>query len=259
MTKVYTCFDLTIDEQSIAHLQFTRPELHNRFDEPAHREFAELVLALSSREDIRAMIISAQGRSWSAGGDLAMITRQNDDKPFRDRIAWEARTIFEGFIALPFPVIGAVHGAAIGLGATLVALCDIIVACHTTRIGDPHVDLGLVAGDGGIVAWSQAIGVTRAKRYLLTGEPIDGKQAYAMGLVTDLVETADDVYPAARAIAQTIAAKPSGGVIGTKRAFAQLTKQIASPAFELGLRLEMETIGGPEVLEAVRAILDRKK
>lgn len=253
MTASYSCFDFTIDDKNIARVHFNRPDLHNRFDEPAHSEFAALMLDLWRRDDIRAMIITAEGRSWSAGGDLAMMLKQNDDKAMRDRLTWEAKVIFQVFVALPFPVIAAVHGAAIGFGATIATLADIVVASADAKFADPHVDLGLVAGDGGIISWSQSIGVTNAKRFLLTGQRVSGRRAYEMGLVSDLVETPEEVYPAARAIAETIAAKPKSGVIGTKRAFARLTEHLAGPVFELGLTLEMEAMGGPEVLAALLA------
>lgn len=252
--SAYTCFSFETDAKGIARVHFTRPELHNRFDEPMHGEFAQLMLDIWKREDIRVLILSAEGRSWSAGGDLDMMLRQNSDKVLRDRITWEAKVIFELFVALPFPVIAAVHGAAIGLGATIATLSDIVVAAADAKFADPHVDLGLVAGDGGIISWSQAIGVTRAKRFIFTGERVTGRKGYEMGLVSDLVETPEEVYPAARAIAETIAAKPKSGVIGTKRAFTKLTRIISDPVFELGLAYEMEAMGGPEVLAAVQAM-----
>lgn len=255
----FTCFTLSVDEKHIARVNFTRPELHNRFDELMHSEFAQLMLELWKREDIRALILSAEGRSWSAGGDLDMMVRQNSDKAMRDRITWEAKVIYETFVALPFPVIAAVHGAAIGLGATLATLSDIVVAAADAKFADPHVDLGLVAGDGGIISWSQSIGVTRAKRFIFTGERISGRRAYEMGLVSDLVETPAEVYPAARAIAETIASKPKSGIIGTKRAFTKLTRLIGDPVFELGLAYEMEAMGGPEVLAAVQSVQNAMK
>jgi enoyl-CoA hydratase len=249
----YTCFTFEVDEKNIARVHFARPDLHNRFDEPMHSEFAQLLLDVWKREDIRALILSAEGRSWSAGGDLNMMVRQNGDKTMRDRLTWEAKVIFDVFVALPFPVIAAVHGAAIGLGATIATLSDIVVAAADAKFADPHVDLGLVAGDGGIIGWAQSIGVTRAKRFLFTGERISGRKAYEIGLVSDLVESPEEVYPAARAIAENIAAKPRCGVIGTKRAFTRLTRVLADPVFELGLAYEMEAMGGPEVLAAVKA------
>lgn len=259
MSEGYSCFTFEVDEKKIARVNFTRPDLHNRFDEPMHSEFARLMLDIWGREDIRVLILTAEGRSWSAGGDLDMMVRQNNDKDLRDRITWEARVIFDTFIALPFPVIAAVHGAAIGLGATIATLSDIVVAAADAKFADPHVDLGLVAGDGGIISWSQAIGVTRAKRFIFTGERVSGRKAYEMGLVSDVVDTPEEVYPTARAIAETIAAKPKSGVIGTKRAFTKLTKQIADPVFELGLVYEMEAMGGPEVLAAVQGMQEAMK
>lgn len=255
--KASDCFAFEVGDDQVARLRFTRPELHNRFDEQMHSEFPELLLEIWRRNDIRAMILSADGKSFSAGGDLNMMLAQNSDKKMRDRIAWEAKIIYGVFAELPFPVIAAVQGAAIGLGATILAMSDIVVACEAAKIADPHVQLGLVAGDGGVIGWSQSIGVNRAKRYLLTGERISGRLAYEMGLVTDLVNTPEEVVPKAEEIAQMILALPKGGVEGTKRTFAKYTQQLSGPVFELGLTYEMECLAGPEVRDTVTAILEK--
>jgi enoyl-CoA hydratase len=243
---------------AVAHIRFTRPDRHNRFDETLHEEFPQALAALAARQQIAALIISAEGKSFSAGGDLEMMLRANESKSTRDRLAHEGVAIVEGLLALPYPVIAAVQGAAIGLGATIVGCSDIVVAWRGARIADPHVVLGLVAGDGGILAWSQAVGIMRAKRYLLTGESLTGEQAHAMGLVSDLAERPEDTLPAAEAIAEKIAALPRGGVSGTKRAFSRLARDLYGAAFELSFAYEMETLGGPELAAAVKAALNRR-
>lgn len=259
MANSYTCFTYEVNDENIAHLRFIRPDVHNMFDEKAHSEFVALLQDIWGRNDIRALVISAEGKSFSAGGDMNMMIKQNSDWDMRDRIGWEARALFDMFTDLSFPVISAVQGNAIGLGATIATLSDIVVVYEGARIADPHVHLGLVAGDGGVVSWAQAVGLTRAKRYLLTGDTITGKQAYDMGLATDLVSSADEVLDTAMGIAKRIAKLPKHGVIGTKRAFNKVTRTIATPAFELGLALEMEAMGGPEVLETVHAAMAAMK
>jgi len=243
----YTCFDLTLTG-GIARLHMNRPDLLNRFDAPLHTEFAKALGELALTLDVAVLLISAEGRAFSAGGDMEMMREGNASKPIRDRLSQEAMVIFDTLVALPFPVICAVQGAAVGLGASIVALSDIAVAWSKAKISDPHVVLGLVAGDGGIIGWSQAIGINRAKRYLLTGEPVTGEVAYQLGLVSDVVETPEEVRPAAEAIAAKIAAMPMGGVRGTKRAFAQLTRQFTGAVFELGLAYEMECMAGQEMM-----------
>lgn len=243
----------------IAHIRFTRPDLLNRFDEALHTEFPLALASLQPRLDIAALIISAEGRAFSAGGDMEMILRANRSKPLRERLVNEAFAIVETLNAIPYPVIAAVPGAAIGLGASIIGCCDMVVAWREAKIGDPHVVLGLVAGDGGLMAWSQSVGIMRAKRYLLTGEAIDAETAFAMGMVTDLVDSPEDALPAAMALARRIVALPRGGVRGTKRAFGRLSRSLYMAAFEYSHAWEVDTLAGDEVRETVETALAARR
>jgi enoyl-CoA hydratase len=258
MTDDFACLSLSIDG-AIAHIRLTRAEVNNRFDEALHGEFPRALAALRERDDIAALVLSAEGRHFSAGGDMHMMLRANRDAAMRERLVREGIGIVEGLLSLPFPAIAAVQGGAIGLGATVIGCCDIVVAARDARIADPHVVLGLVAGDGGIMGWSQSIGIARAKRYLLTGDRISGEDAHAMGMVSDLVDSAEEVLPAAQAIAAQIAALPRGGVRGTKRAFARLSRDLYAGAFELSFAYEMDTLAGDEVRTTVLAALEPRE
>lgn len=259
MASKFTCFTFDVAENNVAHVRLTRPEVANMFDPVAHGEFVQLLKDIWGRTDIRALVLSAEGKSFSAGGDMNMMLRQNNDRELRDSVAWEARAILEMLTDLSFPVIAAVQGNAIGLGATIATLSDIVVVYEGARIADPHVHLGLVAGDGGVISWAQSVGLNRAKRYLLTGDPISGRQAYEMGLATDIVATPEEVTDVALGIANRIAALPKWGVMGTKRAFNKLTRTIGTPALELGLAYEMECMGGQEVFDTVTATMAAMK
>jgi enoyl-CoA hydratase len=259
----FSCLSATV-ENGVAHLRLNRPDLLNRFDEVLHSEFPRALAWVSEQQvDLAALLISAEGRAFSAGGDMDMMLRANRSKAMRERLMGEGIAIIDGLLAMPFPVVAAVQGAAVGLGASVVGCCDIVVAARQVKIADPHVQLGLVAGDGGVLAWSQSMGVMRAKRYLLTGDAITGEQAYALGMVSDLVDTPEEVLPAARALAGRFASLPRNGVRGTKRAFSRLTKDLYGAAFELSFAYEMEALAGDELRETVEAVitanLDRKK
>jgi enoyl-CoA hydratase len=241
----------------IAEVIFSRPDLLNRFDVLAHEEFVAALQFLAKQPELRVVIIGGEGRAFSAGGDFDEMLEANRNAAVRAQMVRDARNVFNGIVDITVPVISAIQGAAIGLGATIACLSDIVVAWRGAKIADTHVGVGIAAGDGGIISWSQSVGINRAKRYLLTGDIITGEQAYAFGLVTELADTPEAVLPAARAIAERIRALPAGGVNGTKRAFASITRARAGEALELGLALEMESMTSPQVVEIINRLRQR--
>ena len=200
----------------VGEITLTRPELLNRFDVALHRDFTELLLELRGRRDLRAVVLASTGKCFSAGGDFDLMLAARADIDVRTNLMDEGRLMFRLLADLALPVVVAMQGDAIGLGATVALSCDAIVASRTAAISDPHVAVGLVAGDGGCVVWPAAVGMLRAKRYLLTGDRLTAEEGWAIGLVTDLVDGPDDALPAARALAARIAALPPLAVQGTK-------------------------------------------
>lgn len=250
----FETLSLTFDA-AIAEIRLNRPDLINRFDLLAHIEFVAALGVIEERlPDVRALVISAEGRAFSAGGDFEEMLEAHAKQSVRDDMIKYAKGVYYGLSRLPIPVVAAVQGAAIGLGATIATLCDIVVAWKGAKIADTHVNVALVAGDGGITSWSQSIGVNRAKRYLLTGDIITGQQAYDFGLVTELVDTPEEAAPQARAMAARIAAMAPLGVNGTKRVFAKITNARAAEAFEHGLELEMEAMANQDLFDTVTAL-----
>lgn len=242
----------------VAEIRFTRPDLLNRFDMPAHIEFAAAIEEVSHRvPEVRALVLSAEGRAFSAGGDFDEMLEAHASKVVRADMVKYAKAVFNGLVELPIPVVSAIQGAAIGLGATIATLSDIVVAWKGAKIADTHVNVGLAAGDGGIISWSQSIGVNRAKRYLLTGDIITGEQAYEWGLVTELVDTPEETAPRARDFAARIAAMAPGGTSGTKRAFARITGLISAQALNIGLEYEMDAMASPDLPATIEKL--RKK
>jgi enoyl-CoA hydratase len=243
----YETLDLSIAD-GIAELRLSRPDLLNRFDMPAHVEFVCALEEVAHRvPEVRALILCAEGRAFSAGGDFDEMLEAHRTKSIRDDMVKYAKAVFYGVSELPIPVISAVQGAAIGLGATIATLSDIVVACKGAKLADTHVNVGIVAGDGGIISWAQSVGVNRAKRLLLTGDVITGQQAYDWGLVTELVDEPEAVLGRARDLAAKIAVMAPGGVNGTKRAFSRVTGMIAGQVLSTGLELEMESMASPDL------------
>ncbi len=245
-------------EGHVATLTLNRPETLNAFDEEMHTAFDRAVDELHQLDGVRAAVLASTGKVFSAGGDFDVFTRCHADPIAAQRIADEGQHLLTQLIALPYPIISAVQGAAIGLGATVSLACDMIVAARSAKFGDPHVLVGLVAGDGGCLVWPQSVGMARAKRFLLTGDTLSAEDAYQFGLVTDLVDTPDEALPAAQALARKVAALPPVAVQGTKRALATVMAQRAAEVVSLGFSYETRTFATEDILEAVAAAKERR-
>lgn len=243
----------------IVRITLSRPELLNRMDLEAHEEFEDALLAVHRDPTARALLIAAEGRHFSAGGDLAEVDRLRTDADRRRRMFHDARELAHALVTIEIPVIVAVQGDAAGLGATIAVLSDIVVVAHDSGLTDPHVAIGLAAGDGGCVGWPLAMGLTRAKRYLLTGERISGEQAYQFGLATDLVDSAADVLPVAERLAKKIARLAPLAVRGTKRALMAYSQRAMADTFEMALAAEEQTMVSDDAREAVAAFVEKRK
>jgi enoyl-CoA hydratase len=255
---MYTKLNVSI-RQHIAQLELCAPEQHNAFDEELHGEFAQALAELRAAPDIRVVLIHARGRTFSAGGSYDYIRKLHLDATLLRKTVREGHDIVDLLHDMPVPMVVAMQGHAMGLGATIVTSCDIVVAFKDAKLGDPHVKVGLVAGDGGVISWSAAAGVTRAKRMLLTGEQITAQQAYDFGLVTDLVDTPEATFPAAYALAERIASLPPIAVQGTKRAFNAIEKAFVASAAEIALMAEILAVSSDDVLEALEALAQKRK
>ena len=121
----------------------------------------------------------------------------------------------------PKPFVVALDGDVYGVATSVILMADALVSTPGVKISDPHVHMGLVAGDGGVVAWPANLATTLAKRHLLWGEPLLAEDAHRVGVVTDLVGSRDDVRGRAEELAARVAALPPVAVQLTKRALNQ--------------------------------------
>ena len=159
----------------------------NGVDGPMHDELARVFTDLQRDSASDIIVLAAKGRAFCAGGDFQWFQQQIDDPASFRAIAWDAKRIVSSLLEMEKPILCRLNGAAAGLGATIALLCDIIVADEKAVIGDPHVKVGLVAGDGGALIWPQLIGYARAKELLMTGDMLSAAEAKALGLINHAV------------------------------------------------------------------------
>ena len=241
----------------VSTITLARPDLLNRFDALQEREFTDALLSVACT-DSRAVVLLAEGRTFSAGGDFDLMLTVQADPHARQTLLDGARRLGAALLALPQPLVVGVQGPAIGLGATVALAADIVVASKNAVLADTHVTIGLVAGDGGALYWPQSAGMLRARRYLLTGDPLGAGQAYDYGLVTDLVDGPAEVATTAHAIATRIALLPPMAVQGTKRALNQMTRALAGMVAETALLLEGATLASEDLVEGVSAFREKR-
>lgn len=242
----------------IARLTFNRPEVLNSMDDAMTGEIISVIERLRRPGNIRALIVASTGKCFSAGGNFDEILRLIDDYDARMEAYDNGRRIIYGMAEIAVPVVAALQGDAYGLGTSLALSADIIVASRNVRIGDPHVKVGLVAGDGGTLVWPAAFGMLKSKRHLLTGDPIEAEEAYRLGAVSELVDKPDQVLPKAEELAAKIAALPPIAVQYTKRALNHSMQRAALDHFEFAMALEQYAITSEDLKEALAAIKEKR-
>ncbi len=206
----------------------------------------------------RVVVLASTGKVFSAGGDFDLMRLGHDDPEARRRMVENGRALLGTLLDMPQPVLAALQGPAVGLGATVVLACDAVIAARSAWLADTHVNIGLVAGDGGCIMWPQSVGMLLARRHLLTGDRLAAERAWNVGLVTDLVDHAEEVLPAARALAGRIADLPPLAVQGTKRSLNRVTQHRSSEVLDLSFAHEEATLTSQDLLEAIRAFEEQR-
>lgn len=230
----------------------------NAVDAAMHRDLARVFGDLQHDPGSDIIILTGRGRAFCAGGDFDWFEQQiADPRTFRD-IGFEAKRIVSGLLELEKPILCRMNGAAAGLGATIALLCDVIVADENARIGDPHVKVGLVAGDGGAVIWPQLIGFARAKEFLMTGDLLTAKHAAEIGLVNYAVPAAELDAKIAELV-EKIAGNPRWAVRWTKTVVNLQLKDIANKLMDASIAYEMASNTMADRKEAVRAFVEKRK
>ncbi|TCN53427.1 enoyl-CoA hydratase [Rhodococcus sp. SMB37] len=171
----------------VATVTMNRPDKLNVANARLHTELSTIFDDLQRDADVDVVVLTGAGRAFSAGGDIDWMQEAVDDPESFEQTVSEAKRIIFSLLDLEKPIIAKVNGHAVGLGATLALFCDVIFAAESAKIGDPHVSVGFVTGDGGAVIWPQLVGYARAKEYLLTGDLIPATVAADIGLINHAV------------------------------------------------------------------------
>jgi enoyl-CoA hydratase len=235
-----------------------RPDALNAVNLDLHDELPEALGFADRDAGSDVIVLTGSGRAFSAGGDIAHMEHNAANPHLFDHEARQAKRIVFALLDIQKPVVCRLNGHAVGLGATIALLCDVIFAADGAKIGDPHVGIGLVAGDGGAVIWAQRIGLTRAKEYLLTGELLSARKAAEIGLINHCMPS-DELDAAVDAFCQRLLDGAPNAIRWTKVLTNMELKRIAGAVMEAGIAYEAVSVRSADHREGLTALKEKRK
>ena len=245
-------------EDRVLRVTIDRPEARNAINKQVHGELETIFDDAENDPETDVVVFTGAGGAFSAGGDLNWILGMHGDPIAMSEAIRADRQIQNTMLDMEKPVIARIVGPAVGLGCSLALYCDFIYATPESRLADPHVSVGLVAGDGGALIWPQLVGYARAKRYLLTGDPITGAEAAEMGLITEAVPE-DRIDAVVDEMAQRLAKGARYAIRWTKASINAGLKQIANAVIDRAAGYELASQMTEDNRIALEAMLAKKK
>ena len=256
MTSSDTVLTEAPDEDGVAVVTLNRPAAFNAANEELHGAIAAVWAGLAEQPGLRAVVLTGAGKAFSGGGDLPLLQRMVDDEALRRRIMDEANGLVRSLVSFPHPVVAAVNGPAVGLGCSLASMADLVVMAEDAYFADPHVSLGLVAGDGGALTWPLNMGLQRTKEWLLLGGRMTAQQALEYGLANRVVP-GDEVVGTARELARKLAKLPPQALRETRRVLNQPLVARVEESLDDVLDVETASFDEPAFRQRLQKMLSR--
>ncbi|MFZ5556339.1 MAG: enoyl-CoA hydratase-related protein [Pseudomonadota bacterium] len=238
----------------VALVRLNRPDARNALNGELRAQLAETFRALTDDDGVRCIVVAGNDKAFAAGADLKEI--QNDGPV--EILQRQVLRLWQAIATCPKPIIAAVNGFALGGGCELALHADIIVAGENATFGQPEVKVGIMPGGGATQRLTRAVGKYRAMKMVLTGEPVSGREAAAMGLASEVAPD-EKVLPRALELASAIAALPPLAVMQTK----EVLLAGADASLYTGLLLERKSFellfASRDQKEGIAAFLEKRK
>lgn len=246
--------------EAVARLTLSRPEARNALDHELLDALAEAMPSLDSGIEVRCVVITGAGGTFSAGYDIAGIPDESFERDAEALVAHPFHAALEAVASHPWPVIAAINGHALGGGLELTLACDLRVCARGAKLGMPPAKLGLIYGHTGLQRFIDAIGVPRTKELFLIGRSLDAEAAERIGLVHEVVDDGE-LESAALELAAEIAANAPLSMQGNKRAIDTLNaypRLTEAQQAEL-VELRRSCFASEDFREGIRAFAEKRK
>jgi enoyl-CoA hydratase len=252
----YTRLKFDRPHPRVLRITLASPLKMGAMDATMHGEVSRVWKDADADPTVSAIILTGEGRTFSAGGDLNHERKASDEYALRMQAMREARDIVYGMINCTKPIVAAARGWAVGAGLACVILADISIASKDARFSDGHLKIGVAAGDHATIIWPLLCGMAKAKYYLMTADSFTGEEAERMNLISMALDDAD-VESKAVEVASRLADGAPGAIRWTKHALNNWLRQ-AGPIFDASLAMEFIGMAGPEGKEGMDAFLQKR-
>ena len=245
------------DENRVRTLTLDRPDALNAFNEALYDATAEALLEAAADPSVAVVLLTGNGRAFSAGTDLLEMHRLATDPDF-ERGKHGFLGLLDALVAFPKPLVCAVNGLGLGIGATILGFADLSFMATTAKLKCPFTSLGVAPEAASSFLFPQLLGRQNAAWMLLSAEWISAQQAHEMGLVWRLCEP-EDLLAEARKHAEVLAARPISSLIAVKRTMVEPVRAEIAAARERENAAFAELMGGPANLEALTAFAEGRE
>lgn len=245
---------------AVGHIELHRPDALNAWTPDMGRELLDAVRAASSDHAVRAVLVTGAGRAFCAGADVKNARELTSDG--HPDLSTRLREVYNPVVAeiraAPKPFVAAVHGACAGLGVSLALACDLVVAAEDAYLLLAFVRLGVMP-DGGTTAFlAERVGLARAAELCMLGEKLPAAKALNWGLV-NAVHPVDDLAPAARTLAERLAAAPTTALASIKQALVSAAQASLADQLELEAQLQQRHGATADYAEGRAAFVEKRR
>jgi enoyl-CoA hydratase len=228
----------------------------NAMDYELHHDITTIWRLIEDDSDVSAVILTGEGRFFSAGGDFDMEKQIVSEFEMQLKLWKDGRDLVRNIVNCSKPIVAAINGPAAGGGLAAAMLSDVTIAARSAKIVDGHTRLGVVAGDHASIIWPLLCGMAKAKYYLMTCESLSAEEAERIGLIT-MVADDDKLQESAVQVATKLAQLAPTATRLTKYSLNNWLR-VAWPIFDTSIALEMMSFGGPEAKEGLAAHLEKR-
>ena len=227
-----SCVKVEIDAENIAWLSFNRPEKRNAMSPKLHYEMEEIVPKLETDPNVKVIVLTGEGVSWSAGMDLKEYFRETDDNPeARFKSYWSHRHWSQYLMLSSKPTIAMVNGFCFGGAFTPLAACDIAITAEEATFGLSEINWGILPGGNVSKVFSDLVSHRDAMYYAMTGRTFDGKKAVQMG-IANVAVPADNLREETAVLARELMEKSPAVLAFTKQAIKAVQGMDMNMAYE---------------------------
>ncbi|MFC5727886.1 MULTISPECIES: enoyl-CoA hydratase/isomerase family protein [Nocardioides] len=248
---------LVSDENRVRTLVLDRPEALNAFNEELYDALTDALLAAADDSSVAVVLLSGNGRAFSAGTDLLEMQQIATDPGF-ERGKHGFVGLVDALVDFPKPLLVAVNGLALGIGATILGFADLAFMSTSARLKCPFTSLGVAPEAASSYLFPALVGRQDAAWALLSAEWISAQEAREMGLVWRLCEP-EDLLPEARRHAGLLAARPISSLVAVKHTMTEPHRAAIRAARERENAAFAELMGGPANLEALTAFAEDRQ